>query len=236
MENNKTNMQRSALLSHVLKNMPTSNRRFNIPCEIRDIANGLYIRAAVAAAKRGADYTLTEGLRKIIRSSAEWLSDPDAKPWLLFMGLCGNGKSTLARAIFDLIKDSAERILGYNEFSVRYRNARELVDLFVRDRDAFDRVAEADFLVIDDLGTEPQEIRNYGMTHTPIIDLFLYRYERNRMTLITTNLEGDELCPHYGERIVDRLREQSLTLTFLDSSFRGSGSGTPPTPPLTRIE
>lgn len=216
----KTNTPTAAQLSRIARTLPLSTRRFSIPRPDRDIANHLYLRASAASSRRGATYQVTEEIHAIILRIAQWLADPREKPWLLLMGLYGNGKSTLARALSDTVRAYAEQELGYNKFLVSYYDAKYLSELFIRDRAAFDRIADTDLLVIDDLGIEPKEVLAYGMTHTPVVDIITHRYNRDLMTVITTNLEGRDLAPRYGQRIVDRLHEQALTIPFLAPSFR----------------
>lgn len=47
---------------------------------------------------------------------------------------------------------------------------------------------DKEILAIDDLGTEPREIIEYGNVLSPIIDLISYRYEHQLPTIITSNL------------------------------------------------
>ena len=195
----KTNTPTAAQLSQIARALPTSTRRFSIPRPDRDIANHLYLRASAASSRRGATYQVTEEIHAIILRIAQWLADPREKPWLLLMGLYGNGKSTLARAIVNTVRAYAYQELGYNKFLVSYYDAKYLSELFIRDRTAFDRIVDTDLLVID---------------------VITYRYNRDLMTVITTNLEGRDLAPRYGQRIVDRLHEQALTIPFLAPSFR----------------
>lgn len=47
---------------------------------------------------------------------------------------------------------------------------------------------DKEILAIDDLGTEPREIIEYGNVLSPIIDLISYRYEHQLPTIIISNL------------------------------------------------
>ena len=75
-------------------------------------------------------------------------------------------------------------------------------------------------LAIDDLGTEPVEVLDYGNVLYPIVDLLTRRYDRQLFTVITTNLTSEEIRAKYGERIADRLNEMMTKIVFRDSSFR----------------
>lgn len=60
-------------------------------------------------------------------------------------------------------------------------------------------------LAIDDLGTEPVEVMDYGNIITPVINLLTKRYEAHLFTIVTTNLDPKEIHKRYGDRIADRL-------------------------------
>ena len=83
-------------------------------------------------------------------------------------------------------------------------------------------------LAIDDVGEEPAEVISFGMVYTPIRDLLEERYSRQKLTIITTNLvenkskEIFQISSHYGERVVDRIREMMKILTFRNASYRDS--------------
>lgn len=78
----------------------------------------------------------------------------------------------------------------------------------------------SEMLGIDDLGEEPKEVMSYGMIHTPLIDLICERYNRQLPTVITTNLNTDQLSEKYGKRVGDRFREMVEIITFTNPSYR----------------
>ena len=43
-------------------------------------------------------------------------------------------------------------------------------------------------MIVDDLGTEPREVMEFGNVYTPLIDLITTRYEEQLFTIFTTNL------------------------------------------------
>lgn len=77
-----------------------------------------------------------------------------------------------------------------------------------------------DVLMIDDLGHEPTEVISYGMVFTPIVDLLERRYARQKFTIISTNLNPDEIRPKYKNRLADRFNEWMHIVQFNNSSFR----------------
>ena len=80
---------------------------------------------------------------------------------------------------------------------------------------------DKEILAIDDLGTEPREIIEYGNVLSPIIDLISYRYEHQLPTIITSNLTPQQISEVYGKRIGDRLKETTEIVPFLNGSYRG---------------
>ncbi len=157
---------------------------------------------------------------------SRWISDCNAKPWLLLLGGVGNGKTTLALALHKYIDETVNYFYDKsgrkNKALTTYMiKAKDLYKLYREDLDQFNELMEVDILTIDDLGVEPKEGIEFGNVTTPIADLLDYRYGRRLMTIMTTNLDGPEISKHYGDRIHDRLREMALQLFFLAHSFRG---------------
>lgn len=85
----------------------------------------------------------------------------------------------------------------------------------------YEKIFKLPMMIIDDLGEEPKEVMVYGMIHTPMIDIISERYAAQRMTIITTNLQTDDLRKKYGDRIYDRFREMLTSIVFENESYRG---------------
>ena len=73
---------------------------------------------------------------------------------------------------------------------------------------------------IDDFGTEPLEVIDYGNVLYPITDLLTTRYDRHLFTILTTNLTPSEIRPRYGDRIADRLNDMMGKVIFANSTYR----------------
>jgi len=74
-------------------------------------------------------------------------------------------------------------------------------------------------LTIDDLGTEPVEVMDYGNIMTPVIDLLTKRYEAQLFTIVTTILAPKDIHKRYGDRIDDRLNEMMAKIVYRDSTY-----------------
>lgn len=120
---------------------------------------------------------------------------------ILFKGEVGAGKSFLSCCVAKEFLD-----LGY---SVLYMSATEMFDAlgrqrFERDRSEWDNddtIYVCDLLVIDDLGTE---LTN-SFTKSALFELINRRIRDNKCTIISTNLNLNEICEEYSERIVSRI-------------------------------
>ena len=84
----------------------------------------------------------------------------------------------------------------------------------------FSLLINLDLLAIDDLGTEPREVMDYGNIINPTVDILTRRYENQLFTIISTNLTPPDFSQVYGERIADRMREMMEKIPFNNSSYR----------------
>ena len=139
----------------------------------------------------------------------------------MLCGLYGNGKSTLVKALQQLvnyldIKDENDGM----RWGFRILDAKEIAWMCREERKAWNELRHVKMLAIDDLGTEPVEVMDYGNRQNPVIDLLYKRYDNQLTTIITTNLRPKEISETYGERIADRLREMSYNIVFENKSYR----------------
>ena len=72
------------------------------------------------------------------------------------------------------------------------------------------KLRQVPLLVLDDLGAEWPG--GWGMTKVDAI--FSERYNRQRSTIVTTNLGGADMRNRYADRIIDRLRATNRVITF----------------------
>lgn len=78
---------------------------------------------------------------------------------------------------------------------------------------------ECDVLIIDDLGTEPM-LKNVTIEY--LLMLISSRLIDNKLTIITTNLNLEQLNDRYGERIFSRLadKKQGIVIEFTGEDLR----------------
>jgi len=155
---------------------------------------------------------------------AHWLTSHEKKWGLLLNGIPGNGKTTTLFAIRKVVDAleledpnpiSEDKVLGF-----WIKTAKELCEVAVKDKKAFEQYKRSALLGIDELGLEPTVVSSYGNDYTPIIDLLAYRYESRLATIMTTNIRNADIRPKYGDRIADRLNEMCDIIVMPDIDFR----------------
>ena len=106
-------------------------------------------------------------------------------------------------------------------------DAKYIAYLCENNYEAYRKLISTDMQGIDDLGTEPSEVLDYGNVYTPVIDLLTKRYEEQLFTVITTNLTPQKIREHYGDRIADRFNEMVKKIVFSNGTYRTDKLATP---------
>lgn len=156
-------------------------------------------------------------IAKYTAKVAWWLTSADAKPCLILAGNAGTGKTTIMRAVNKMFN-----LLGiYSKF---YISATALNDNFqYNQEDSIRHFCEGDgctWLLLDDMGEEPTEIKEYGNAKSPVIRVVAGRYDRMLPIMVTTNLNMEALEAKYGNRTADRLKEVAEWVPFSGASYR----------------
>ena len=138
---------------------------------------------------------------------------------LVFIGSTGTGKTHLSTAIAKTVIEKGYEVL--------YDSAQNIVAAFEADRfksgygrpyePKADKYLECDLLILDDLGTEFVN----QFTVSCLYNLINTRQNKGLSTLISTNLDYNELTSKYQDRIFSRLvGHDSKVLVFVGQDRR----------------
>ena len=193
--------------------MPTSNA-----------ANLLAAFYKIEVENRQREFKFDENTQTNLLKLAEYLTAAAPRFGIMLSGTCGNGKTTLMCAFQQALNHLASRkhfsfMDEYFKPRMRIVHACEITDL-AHDVEAFRDLKRLSMLGIDDLGTEPAEIVDYGNPIYPVVRLIEHRYESQSFTFITTNLTPSEIRKKYGDRIADRFNEMLHVIVFQDVTYR----------------
>lgn len=131
---------------------------------------------------------------------------------IILNGQIGNGKTTLFR-----LANDAMSLMG---MKCEMINVNKLCSLVAQNGDVEIIKRETGLLILDDLGSENEVVRNYGNNLDPIKQLLFMRYENRARTFVTTNYNAEMLKTKYGERLSDRFKEMFKIYTFYGQSKR----------------
>ena len=145
------------------------------------------------------------------------MTGPRLTTSLLLQGTPGSGKTSLMNALYLLYR--------YYYSNSTYRCTAKMINdnyqsKLDKERSYYEEFKKADYLFIDDLGTEPDKFKDFGVDYTPIPELLYERYEKQKVTVISTNLPDSKLAARYGKRIMDRFEEMCQKILFLAPSYR----------------
>lgn len=178
-----------------------------------------YVEAAyrMEVAKRGMQFIEDGFTANAIRTISRWLVN-HTKPGLMLRGYIGVGKTTMMYAIADVLQIVAGK-------SMKIFDARRIASVGKGSDKELYSLADIELMGIDDLGTEPLVVKSFGNEVTPVGELLTERYNKQRFTIITTNLaivekngvKTDELLEVYGDRLFDRFKEMFNMVNY-DSS------------------
>ena len=155
----------------------TMKERFRLPFD-ENTATAL-LRSAVEGevCRFGGTFLYSDAVESQVRSLAASLTS-GRRCGVMLCGLCGNGKTTVMRAFQRLlnvvrIPDNFHR----NVYGMPIVNAIHIAHLCRSNYDEFLRLCDHEMLGIDDMGTEPLEVQEFGNMHRPLTDLLIHHHQ-----------------------------------------------------------
>ena len=133
----------------------------------------------------------------------EWMKDNNGRG-LLLKGNVGRGKTEIGRNIMPAV---------INHHYRRIVNCYDAVELSARKSEFLNNNWP---LCIDDLGTEKD-----AKSRDVFERLADQMEKRDRFLRVTTNLSGEDIRRIYGDRVFDRLKGNTTSITFKGDSMRG---------------
>ena len=135
---------------------------------------------------------------------------------LLFTGLVGVGKTFLSHCIAGALIDKGYSVLYFTAFEFFELCGKAVMKGDAEARTLFDKCFSCDLLIIDDLGTETPNT----FTLSQLFHCVNERIITGSATIISTNLNLDQLKALYSERTVSRLISAYTVIYMAGSDIR----------------
>ena len=199
------------------------NRGLALPMDNREIKNTLYAFYKREVEKRKNEFVFTEEIKKNLSVVGDFLTTETRFYGLFLPGSIGNGKTTMLKAIRDLLvylADTNQIRFCEGDKYPRFISAREMANVAKTPTD-FRALKDTRYLLIDDLCEEPTEVVSFGNSIYPFTELIEYRYENLLPTFISSNFGAADISDKYGnQRIGNRMKEMFKIVSFKEESFR----------------
>lgn len=141
---------------------------------------------------------------------------------LIFQGEAGTGKSHLAYSTLWELNETRKYSCLFVSVDAMLRKIKNSFNdkESIYTEEYFNRLlAEADYLVLDDLGAETGAIRT-DKTASDFVQRILYgvtNSRQNKPTILTTNLTGESMKKMYDQKLISRLFKKPEFIMFKDS-------------------
>ncbi len=167
----------------------------------------------------GSEISSTTGLssldtaKKAVAECKEFIKDFDNKPKnLLIYGKTGVGKTFLSNCVAKELLEKGCSVIYFTAFQLFDILSRGVFDKDADAIDAHQNIFDCDLLVIDDLGTELSN----AFTTSQLFLCVNERLLRHKSTIISTNLNLNQIVEIYSERTFSRICD-AYTLIHLFS-------------------
>jgi DNA replication protein DnaC len=135
-----------------------------------------------------------------------------SRRWLVLFGDVGTGKTFTATAVvIDFIERGGEALVARAKdaaYQLHESYQQENTEAFRK------RLVRTPLLLLDDLGEENEKDKEF------IASIIKSRYESDRQTIITTNLDAEGLAKKYGPAVFSRLEELAVVIHMAGEDYR----------------
>lgn len=135
---------------------------------------------------------------------------------LLLSGAPGLGKTFLSASIARVVSDSGHSVVYDTATHIFERMEAQKFRRDADEEDDTQRYFKCDLLILDDLGTEMMS----SFVQSALYQLINTRLLENRKTIISSNLNPDEMGKRYGAAILSRLEGEYRILPFFGDDIR----------------
>lgn len=135
----------------------------------------------------------------------------------IFMrGNTGLGKTHLSLAIGRAVIEKGFGVIYCSTPEILAKLEKEHFGKTKSDEDSEETLKECDLLILDDLGSE----FHTSFTKNKIYNIINFRLIHQKPTIISTNLDYDELENAYSKRLISRLMGEYVIMSFVGTDIR----------------
>jgi len=183
-----------------------------------------YLSAGIGVTYQRLDWVDFEGSKEILGQLAKYISNHEYLSrgvGLMFVGSYGVGKTLLSNLV---LKEFVKQ--GYTCYATTFANTVDTLTAGWYDneeRQFFRRkFINSEVLLLDDLSRELRTKSN--LAESALDSILRQRVQGGRPTLLTTNLDEEELETGYGSAILSLLKESSIIYTLDGEDFRAKAN------------
>lgn len=135
---------------------------------------------------------------------------------ILMRGNTGLGKTHLSLAIAREVIENGFGVIYCSTPEILSKLEKEHFRKTYSDEDSEETLKACDLLILDDLGSE----FHTSFTKNIIYNIINFRLAYHKPTIISTNLEFDELENAYSKRLISRLMGEYVIMNFVGTDIR----------------
>lgn len=152
-------------------------------------------------------------------------NDIDNIKGIVLFGNTGSRKTFLMQTLnlyLSLINAKFTNCNIEEPFCCKKQLSNDVYYQFLNDKENYfyNKIINSDVVNIDDLGSEPKEAVIFGNRLNVLEKILEMRYNKDKITHITTNFDKEKIKTFYGERVLSRMLQKSHFIELIDYDFR----------------